>query len=58
MPGSAVSYDLGRLQKIISALGFSESIKISYDTDLPLHINSQIDTKGEVSYFIAPKVER
>jgi len=58
VPGSAVSYDLGRLQKIISALGFSESIKISYDTDLPLHINSQIDTRGEVSYFIAPKVER
>jgi len=56
--GSAVSYDLGRLQKIISALGFSESIRISYDTDLPLHINSSMDSKGEISYFIAPKVER
>lgn len=58
VPGSSVSYDLGRLQKIISALGFSESIRVSYDTDLPLHISSQMDSKGEISYFIAPKVER
>jgi proliferating cell nuclear antigen len=56
--GSTVSYDLGRLGKIVSALGFAESIRIAYDMDMPLRISSQIDSKGEISYFVAPKVER
>ncbi|MGQ9514606.1 MAG: hypothetical protein ACUVTL_06095 [Thermoproteota archaeon] len=56
--GSTVSYDLTRLSKIVSALNFSEKIRVAYDTDMPLRISSNIDSRGEIIYFLAPKIER
>jgi proliferating cell nuclear antigen len=56
--GSTVSYDLTRLFKIIPALDFSEKITVAYGEGMPLRISSQIDSKGQVDYFLAPKVER
>jgi len=56
--GSTVSYDLTRLSKIISALDFAEKIRVAYDADMPLRISSNIDSRGEIVYFLAPKIER
>ncbi len=56
--GSTVSYDLTRLSKIVSVLDFADNVKIAYDADMPLRISSNIDSKGEINYFLAPKVER
>lgn len=58
VPGSTVSYDLTRLLKIIPALDFSEKIIVAYGEDMPLRVSSRMDSKGQVDYFLAPKVER
>lgn len=52
----AVTYDLTRLSKIIQTL-VSEKITIAYGEDLPLHIASQLDSKGRIDYFLAPRAK-
>lgn len=58
--GSKASYDLKRLSSIVSSLLFGESLKLEFDTDLPMKITQSVEEvpNSMVTFFIAPRMEK